>query len=139
MIDIIKFVYGIFPVFITYTDDGIKEGAGAFCKNYGWYVFIKIRPKYISDPGILKHELEHAKQTWRWFFLFNLVHPILYRFSDTYRLKCEIKAYKKQLWNEPAIYHMESFIDKYSGYICDRYNINGITKEEVAKVLVKEE
>ena len=80
---------------IEYTDN-LKDWQGATC-SYPWYpkwgtCVIRIRPKYIDDVGIRKHEIEHARQYSDDFF-----HALKYSFLKSYRYKCELQAYKMQI------------------------------------------
>ena len=85
----IKFVYKIFPAFVSYTNDMDRQWAG-------WTSgpFVKIRPCYIYDKGLLTHELTHVKQFYRTLGL----HLILRNFKG-YRKNTEVEAYRAQLDN----------------------------------------
>lgn len=84
----VKFVYGFLPAFITY-----KEIEGEV-KNFALRYKITIQPKYKCDEGILHHELEHVKQ---WYSGGFSIYGLRYKKSKNYRLKCEAKAYLKQM------------------------------------------
>jgi hypothetical protein len=100
--------------------------------------FIRIRTKYrdSGDVGIVRHELEHVRQFWTRGLL---IHPLRYRFSESYRLKCEVEAYKEQLKWFPAKDNIEHYRDMYAGFISSKdsaigYNLS-ITKDEVVELL----
>lgn len=59
---------------------------------------ILIRPQHKGDKGLLEHEKTHVKQ-WR---RRKLTHAALYRMSRSYRLDCEVEAYKRQLQFQPG-------------------------------------
>ncbi len=61
---------------------------------------ILIRPKYKDDLGLLEHEKVHVKQAWR--NVFPPIHAIRYSLDKSYRLDCEIEAYRKQLEHSPG-------------------------------------
>lgn len=73
--------------FITYTDDMRPEFGGS-----ARAMFIRIRPKYAADLGILKHELAHVGLFWRTCGL----DFVLGRFRR-YRLYDESRAYAEQM------------------------------------------
>ena len=76
---------------------------------------ILIKDGYQSDEGLYQHEIVHLKQ-----FLFKglIIHNLRYHFSDSYRYKCEIAGYRKQLeyWPEQKAL--------YVSFICNRYNLD---------------
>jgi hypothetical protein len=110
---------------LKYTDD-MKEGTGGYAK--GW--FIRLRPKYREDKGILEHEKCHVRQ---WFFTF-MLHGPLYLFFKPYRLRAEVQAYKEQLDWPPALLDRKKYLDKYAEFISTKYKLD-ITKEEAKKRL----
>lgn len=122
----IKFVYKIFPVLISYTDKDLNGFAG---KAYGPY--IRIKNHYKKDEGLLQHELVHAKQFYRTF----MIHGILYYFISSYRLKSEIEAYQVQLK-----YTSEDRKDYVAGvfanFVATRYKLKNINIEEVKKLIL---
>lgn len=81
--------------------------------------FIFIKSAYKDDHGLLAHEKCHVEQFWRNPFL----HGLRYRFSKSYRLACEVEAYKVQLTHSPGNELL------FAGFIADKYNINITTKE----------
>ena len=60
----IKFVYGLLPVIVIYSNMGVRSGASAVCRQVVIPVII-IKPIYRDYKCILEHELEHARQTYR--------------------------------------------------------------------------
>lgn len=108
----IKFVYGILPALVVYTDH-VPEGS-AGCANA---MVVRIRPQYVNDEGLLQHELTHVKQAYRLLFLF---HALLYLLDDCYRLHAEVEAYRKQLE-----YSADKVTDaaRFAGFICNKYDL----------------
>ena len=94
---------------IFYTHLFIPErfAACTFCN------LILIRPEYSDDMGLKAHELTHVDQFYR-----NWFHPLKYYFSKTYRLACEVEAYKVQLWHSPANDL------KFAGFIAEKYDLD---------------
>lgn len=121
----IKFVYKILPVLVLYTDN-LDPKWGGYC--YG--PFIKIRNKYKDDIGLLEHELTHSKQVYRTIFL----HGLFYKFSETYRVKSEVEAYKVQ-----ASYYSDTMgsYNWMSDVILEKYNISKYNKQQVLDLLSK--
>ena len=76
--------------------------------------FIRIRPKYKDNIGLLEHEKKHVEQFWRHPFL----HGLLYTFSKRYRCECEIEAYRTQL------FYCAENIDKYVQFIVEKYGLD---------------
>jgi len=86
----IKFVYGILPALVFYTDS-LPVGTGGEARG----PVVRIRKKYEgTDSGILAHELTHVKQFYRCGLV---LHSLRYRFSKAYRLWAEVQAYREQL------------------------------------------
>jgi len=55
--------------------------------------FIRIRPEYKEDKGLLAHEIEHTRHWW-----YSLgFSSILYLLSKRFRLWAEVQCYKVQL------------------------------------------
>lgn len=110
---------------LKYTDN-IKEGFGGYARAW----FIRIRPKYINDEGILEHEKTHVHQFWRTLGFHGLL-----LLSKKYRFKIEVEAYKKQLLFPPAILgSREIYINHYASALALKYNL-GITIEEAKEAL----
>lgn len=80
------------------------------------------RPKYKDDIGLLNHELKHYEQ-WK---KLNIIHILLYKYSDKYRYKCEIEAYKEQVkqYNYKTIDDAKWIVDALIG----KYNL-GVSEE----------
>lgn len=62
----LKFVYGVFPAFIFYTNKYVPDNAAGVA--YGNLVFI--HPEFRDDEETLVHELAHVKQHYRYLFTF---------------------------------------------------------------------
>ena len=95
--------------------------------------FIKIRPKYQNDEGLLEHEKTHVWQFWRTCGL-----HIFFWFSKKYRISCEQEAYKNQLTYPPASEgEIDTYRHIYAGFIAnpERYGFD-ITEEEAYKLLL---
>lgn len=119
----IKFVYKILPVLVLYTDN-LDPKWGGYC--YG--PFIKIRNKYKDDIGLLEHELTHSKQVYRTIFL----HGLFYKFSETYRVKSEVEAYKVQA----SYYNNKSMVYEWmADAILEKYKVTKYSKKKVINML----
>lgn len=106
---------------IFYTDRFIPDRFAAF--HFGPFVFI--RPKYKDDIGLKMHELTHVNQFYR-----NPLMGLFYRFSEKYRLKCEVEAYKVQLQ-----YYSLDQSALFADYIATKYDLD-ITQEQAKKLLL---
>jgi len=103
-------------VLIFYTNKFIPDNDLSACTR-GFFIFI--RPEFKNNIGLLEHEKYHRKQFIKTFGLSS----ILYKFSKSYRLKSEIKAYKVQLsYNKPE--EIEAKRKLYAKYISEDYNLN---------------
>lgn len=109
---------------LKYTDD-LPEGFAGWASR--WY--IKIRPMYRDDEGLLEHEKTHVWQFWRTLGL----HVILREFG-WYRLRIEVEAYKVQLKYPPANLNVEHYRGQYAGFIATKYDLK-VTVEEATKLL----
>lgn len=107
---------------LKYTDN-VKSGFAGETKAW----FIKIRPSYKDDAGLLEHEKIHVKQYWRTLGF----HALFYALSKAYRLRSEVEAYKKQLELSP------SNGAKFAQFIATKYRLN-VTQEEAYDLLTKE-
>lgn len=116
----IKFVYGIFPAFISY-----KEVDGDI-KNYTSSCRIVIQQKYKNDKGIFQHELTHIKQ---WYRGGLFIHSIRYKNNRTYRIQCEVEAYRNQMQYPDRNGHYLMVEEASEKLLWDRYDLR-ITKEE---------
>lgn len=146
----IKFVFKFFPVLVWYTDKVMKGFAGGTVLN-----FIRIRPEYKDDEGLLRHELVHVEQwaggfliallfglldfwvsdSWLGLFVFTLIgtnmFPLSYFLIKKIKLKAEVEAYKEQLK-----FYKDDRTNLFAGFISTKYGLN-ITKEEAIKLLLK--
>ena len=86
---------------------------------------ILIKPQYREDKGLHKHEQVHVKQ---WFRTLG-VHSILYLFSNSYRLKAEVEAYREQLKHYPD---NRSLL--FAHYLANDYGFE-ISQEEAMRLL----
>ena len=114
---------------IRNTDD-MPANVGGYARAW----LIRIRPRYKDDKGIHNHELTHVSQFWRTCGF----HGLFYLLSKTYRLKCEVEAYKEQLKHAPASLDYERYRDMYAGFIADDYGLD-VSKGEALKLLLKGE
>lgn len=122
----IKFVYGILPVFVTHTNSMSRpQSTAGYAKGF----CIKIRTKYSFDIGLLHHELTHVKQWYRTLSL----HSLLYLFSKWYRKVSETEAYRVQLKYSKD---REKAIERFANAMVDKYKL-GITVEEARRLLTK--
>lgn len=115
----IHFVYGVCPVFVFYNDSFLDEDQGGVAK--GLLVFIK--QEYRDCNIVLQHELIHARQSYRTYFL----DWILVYLSDSHFAKREAEAYALELTNEDQIGGMARFIK-------EEYNLN-VSNEKIEKYL----
>jgi hypothetical protein len=107
---------------LKYSDD-MPANTGGYAKAW----FIRIRPKYKDDFGILQHELIHVAYWWK----YGIIGRLLYKFSKKWRLNEELDAYREQL---KYALNQEYYRDMYAGFIADNYNLD-ITKSEVLKII----
>jgi len=113
---------------LSYTDAMPSENVGGYAKAW----FIRIRPRYKDDVGILEHEKIHVWQWWRTLGF----HSLFYLLSKKYRLNAEVEAYKEQLKFAPATSNPERYKDMYAGFIADNYGLD-VSKGEVLKLLTQ--
>ena len=107
---------------------------------------IRILEKHRHDEGLYRHELEHVKQWFRLavlsvplayaLFHFGLVdfmdlallplafHTVLYKLLPSYRLWCEVSAYKAQ-----ALYYPDDRRPLFAEFIAGYYDLNITTKQ----------
>jgi hypothetical protein len=107
---------------IKYTDD-IPENFAGYARAW----FIRIRPQYKDDRGLLEHEKVHVSQFWRSFG----IHGFWYLLSKSYRLDCEVEAYKKQL---KYAENREESRGWFANRISTKYDLD-ITEEDACKLL----
>lgn len=100
---------------IRYTDD-LPEKYGGLARAF----YIKIRPKYIEDIGLLKHELVHVSQYWR----SSGLSMVWARFDKMHMLDLEVEAYKEQLK-----YYPDDKTDLFAEFLSTKYDFN-ISKDE---------
>jgi len=107
----IKFVFSILPAFVFYgtkVDGGEARG-----------MIIRINEKYLSDRGILEHELVHVRQ----FYKLPIIHSLFYLLIKSYRYECELEAYAEQLrWYSSGIY--EDNILRFSNMLLEKYHLD---------------
>jgi hypothetical protein len=98
----IHYVYGVCPVFVFYTDNWLEENEGG--KSKGLLVFI--RKEFKEYDIVLRHELVHAKQSYRTYF-FDWIFLAL---SDRHIAKREAEAYATEITCKTQIKPMAVFI-----------------------------
>lgn len=99
---------------VKYTDKIAEKFGGET-----WGPLIKIRPKYVSDTGLIEHEKTHVRQwyavlalglllgtmlmllvspsLWPVLGVAPVLHQLLYQWVRPYRRWCEVQAYRKQI------------------------------------------
>ena len=77
------------PAIVIYTDRLVPARFAGY--NYG--PVIAIRPRCRNDRGLLEHEMVHSRQWWRGL---GIGHILGYWLSKSYRLRCEVEAYREQ-------------------------------------------
>ena len=110
---------------LKYTDS-MPDNQGGYARAW----FIRIRPRYKDDKGLLAHEMEHVKQFWCTCGF----HGLFYLLSKKYKLNTEVEAYKEQLKHEPASLDPERYRDMYAGFIADDYGLD-VSKGEALERL----
>lgn len=98
---------------------------------YGPLCRISIDEDYQADVGLVRHEIEHQYQNWMTLCL----HPLLYQFSQRYRLWSEVQAYSKQYHAYPE--ERSHLVDLFAGYIHQHYNLTRYSYLEVFSELQK--
>lgn len=149
-----KFIYGVIPVPVKFTDNMADNTAG-----YARGPLIRLRPRYVDDRGLLEHELEHVRQYWRWVlgglfsagvlcaaafysgedFLYSLVmfpivvgflgHALSYSRSKAYRFWSEVTCYRIQ-----AAYYEDDRCPLFAQFIACDYNLD-VTEEAALEAL----
>lgn len=119
----IRWIYRFIPVPVFYSDN-LPEGVGGKFRGGLLVYWIKIRPKYRDDEGILQHELEHARQHFKTLGFLG----VLCRFRWV-RQWAEIQAYRVQLRYPPATKDSERYMRIYANFLATRYWLN-ITKQK---------
>ena len=88
--------------------------------------FILIRPNFRADRGLLEHERVHVRQWWRTLGL----HGIPYLLSRSYRLRCEIEAYREQLrWTSA------DSAPVFARFVAEKYDLRVSADEALALLL----
>ena len=81
------------PGKVIFSNEGMNEWQGGYCKYNLFSTYVQIRTKYQGkDNGILEHELRHVKQYNNLFWF----HLLLKNF-DKYTLFIELDAYREQV------------------------------------------
>lgn len=106
---------------VFYTNRFVPTGSAGCARG----PLIFIRPEYKGDAGLLAHERVHV---WQWLRTLGL-HSFLYLLSDSYKLACEVEAYKAQ-----AACYADDRTPMFAIYIADDYGLN-ITAAEALKLL----
>lgn len=110
---------------LRYTDDMPKD-TGGYAKAW----FIRIRPRYKDDKGMMEHELLHVGYWWK----YGIIGRLLYKFSKRWRLNEEVACYREQLKHAPASLDPERYRDMYAGFIADNYGLD-VSKGKVLEML----
>lgn len=132
----LKFVFGLFPVFVFFVDS-----LGELTAGEARGPVVRILKSYADDAGLLEHELTHARQWYTLGLLAALValvaqrlgcqywqitaalsvslHSVLYAAVTPYRLWAEVQAYKIQ-----ARYYLDDRLEMFAGFISTRYGLN---------------
>lgn len=128
----VKFVYKVLPVLLVQSSLLVPKKFDAKC--YGPLIAFKDRYSF-NDSALVQHELEHSKQSYRLPF----VHPLLYRFSKSYRYKSELQAFTAQLKyysKEEQINLVSYFTSKlYQNYNLSSYKTYFEIKTDIVKAL----
>jgi hypothetical protein len=106
---------------VFYTNHFIPNGFAAYTRG----PLIFIRPEYRYDKGLIAHEQVHVRQ---WFCTL-MLHPLLYALSDSYKLKCEVEAYREQ-----AKHDADDNLATYASYLSKMYGLS-ISVEDAHKKL----
>jgi hypothetical protein len=106
---------------IFFTNFGVPKQHQAATR--GFVIFI--RPEYRNDKGLLEHEKVHRKQ---WLRTLGL-HSFMYLFSEDYRLRAEVEAFRAQLPHYPDDRRV-----KFAWLIAENYNLD-ITPDEALALL----
>jgi len=91
---------------------------------------IFIRPKYKDDKGLLEHEKEHVRQFWKYLG----INGLLYFFSQKWRYKFELDAYKVQLKYST---NKDASAKLFAGYIINNYKLDNLNKDAVIRELLQ--
>jgi hypothetical protein len=98
-----------FPAIVFYVNK-VQKGKGYVVQGKAMAFCIIIGKPYVSDKGLLTHELIHVKE---WWTHGGLIHNVLYGAIKNYRLHSECKAYYQQwLAGEQSELKKEDFADR---------------------------
>jgi len=111
----VKWVYKCLPAFVFEIDseDDISM-------TFGNIIFLNKD----DTAGVLEHELVHIRQNYRTLGFATL----LYKFSQYFRLKYEVEAFKKQIEIDKV---NDLRIIAIAGTIADDYKIDYVTKDDI--------
>ena len=127
----LKFVYGILPAFVFYTDKYVPRNvAGVAYEN-----LVFIRPEYRENEEFLVHELTHVKQYYRYLFTFRSLHraygknPVPFEIEA---VRAEVEYIRKKAGEGAAIRaaleRVEALRQEYGSKI-DRYKVYKLITE----------
>lgn len=111
-------------VAVEITDDIPQEFAG---RCVGWRR-VQIRSDYRNDAGLLAHEQRHV---WQWWL--NPLHPLLMKFSRSYRLWSEVDAYRVQARCYPDE-QQPAKLAKFAEFIATRYGLDTSAAEVLRRL-----
>jgi hypothetical protein len=98
---------------------------------------ITINTGSMRDIGLLNHEMEHCKQYSRIPFISWFYHPLMYLFSDRYRYRSELEAYKKQLDSISRTQtNKEEKAMSFAKSISTNYKLKNVDLQETVKELL---
>ena len=123
----IKFVYGVLPAFVFYTDRIMKDWMDAMAMG----PFVFVRKSWQTNEPLLTHELVHVKQFYRTLGLLG----IFYKVSAKFRLRMELEAYRAQLKQTPLHLHNKK-LHAFAHVLSTHYKLN-ITSEKALELLKK--
>jgi hypothetical protein len=106
-------------IYLKFCVDSLPNG---FAGKTNAFV-IRILKSHKDDRGLLEHEKVHVKQFWRC-----PLHGLFYRFSEDYRLKSEVEAYRVQ-------YKYGADLDTLADHLSSKYDL--MLTFEKAKELIK--
>lgn len=126
----IIWLYKILPAFVFYTENLPKRYGGI-----STFMFIRLRPKYEEDSGLLDHELTHVRQLYR-----SCGFSLIMAFIPLIRYWMEIEAYANQMlhYSYSKDGTMDERLKLYVEFILTKYNLGNIkTKSQVTLDLSK--
>lgn len=113
--------FGLIPVPVFYTDSNL---GGYDARDY--WLFIRMKKAFKHDEGLHQHELKHIEQTWKGLVV---IHFALYHLWKRYRMRCEVKAYRRQMHYPPYL-----TLDQAAMLLSTKYDL-GISFAEAKKAL----